>query len=952
MTEKQKKIRLVDSTDMPIDDIKVETKYCISSDLRMQQIHAAIARGLPTIEPGSQKDEPIALACFGPSLKDTLDELRTFPKIISMSGSHDVLIQNDIIPTWHAECDPRSHKANFLRHPHKDVEYLISSCCHADVFDAVAEYNTKIWHLYGNEEMPELPYIYPQNHWVLTGGSNVGLRTMVLARFLGYHNIHVFGMDCSFESEAGNTHAGFHPNSTKFRVKVKVEKTEYITSAVFLEYARQFFDEVAKLPDCKVVLHGRGMLQHMALEKAKDRSSLPKLPPNSEAIIAMSAKTTISDNYLELNKKLHVDNPKYGTSGAKRADAVVKLKNDLKLDTVLDYGCGKGMLAKSLPFPIWEYDPAISGKDSSPRPADLVVCSDVLEHIEPEMLKAVIGDLRRVTKKLLYAVVHTGPAQKILADGRNAHLIQKPAEWWIEKLSAVFKVEQVPSATSIEIHLCCEPLSDKFLPTIRSVGAKTPETMVPEEINDNSVENLQRVTTVGQSNTKVKFITPNATTLWRAKSLFSKEPITIEWINSFQPEEVFFDVGANIGGYTVWACKHRDVKTVAFEPEYKNFELLSQNINLNNCNAMAVRMALTDTPAEGLLYLSSNELGGSCHSFGESVDHMLRPRKGETQACAGAPLDLLIEEHDFPKPNHIKIDVDGLEFKVIKGMSKTLASPELKSILMEVNTNLPEHQAMLRDLEALGWHYDPKQAESALRKEGPFKGCGEFLFTRPSVEYTEFVEVEDIHPVEKHILDQIKNTEVHKSPYSFMFIQNLFPEKFYKKLLKALPSDTDYKSLEDARGTGGYPERFVCTPHTKIWKDLEKYMRGGRVRKALCDKFGVEGPNDEVLLIRDHPGYKIGPHTDTPKKVISALVYLPKDEALKKYGTSIYVPKESGFTDAAGKHFSFDGFRKFATMKFVPNAAFIFAKSDNSFHGVEPFDGDGVRDIYLYDIRK
>jgi len=954
---KKKKIRVIDNTATPVDEIKVETQYCISAELRMQQIYAAIARGLPTISPGEITDEPVAIACFGPSLNSTLDELRKFPKIMSMSGSHDVLLKNGIVPTWHLECDPRPHKAGFLQHPHKDTEYLISSCCHADVFNAVLDHKVKIWHLYGNEEMDNMPFIYPHNHWVLTGGSNVGLRAMVLARFFGHRQLHVFGMDCSFESAGGNTHASFHPNSTKFRTKVTVGETDYITSAVFLQYSRQFFDEVAKLPDCKVILHGRGMLQHMALEKAKNPTALPTLPANMEAIIAMSSKTTISDEYLELNKKLHSDRPDYGASGAKRVEAVIKLRTALKFDTVLDYGCGKGLLAKNLPFPIWEYDPAIAGKDTAPRPADLVVCSDVLEHIEPELLRAVIGDLRRVSKKLLYVVVHTGPAQKKLADGPNAHLIQQPAEWWIATLSEAFKVEQdVSNSTPLEVHLCCEPLPDKILPTMRSVIAKSPglpDSQVQIEGGTGIFANtLQRVTTVEHKGTTIQFMTPNETTLWRAKTLFTKEPITIDWINTFQPGEVFFDVGANVGGYTVWASKHRGVRIMAFEPEHKNFELLTYNINLNNCEAVAaLRVAATDRVLQDQLYLSNDDLGGSCHSFGEAVDFMLKPREALSQPCQGVPIDLMIAEHNFPTPNHVKIDVDGFEHKVIAGMLETLKKPELKSLLIEVNMNLPQHVAMLTQLEELGWKYDVKQAEQSRRKNGSFEGCGEIVFTRAEPE-SEFKLIIAASPVEKHILHQIEQTTLHTDPYGYLYIKNFFPDELYQQLLNALPDDTEYMSLRVARGTDGYPQRFVCASQAKIWKDLEKTMRGGRIREALCKKFGVFGPKDEVLLIRDHPGYKIGPHTDTPAKVISALIYLPKNDVRRRYGTSIFVPKEEGFVNPEGKHFGFDGFRKVVTMKYMPNAAFIFAKTDNSFHGVEPFDGQGVRDIYLYDIRK
>jgi hypothetical protein len=77
-----------------------------------------------------------------------------------------------------------------------------------------------------------------------------------------------------------------------------------------------------------------------------------------------------------------------------------------------------------------------------PDPADIVACTDVLEHIEPECLEDVLADLRRVTKKMGFFTIATRPAKKFLSDGRNAHLIQQDARWWLEKLWAKFHVQQ------------------------------------------------------------------------------------------------------------------------------------------------------------------------------------------------------------------------------------------------------------------------------------------------------------------------------------------------------------------------------------------------------------------------------------------------------------------------------------------------------------------------------
>ena len=160
----------------------------------------------------------------------------------------------------------------------------------------------------------------------------------------------------------------------------------------------------------------------------------------------MSLKALISDDYRKLNRQLHETNVSYGTSGHAYADAVAKIAELYKAESILDYGCGKGTFKKSLPsLNIKEYDPCIPGKDSIPEPADIVMCNDVLEHIEPELLESVIKDLSRVTKKLGFFVIDLFPASKFLSDGRNAHLIQETDTFWRYQIEKYLEVVTVSS---------------------------------------------------------------------------------------------------------------------------------------------------------------------------------------------------------------------------------------------------------------------------------------------------------------------------------------------------------------------------------------------------------------------------------------------------------------------------------------------------------------------------
>ena len=162
----------------------------------------------------------------------------------------------------------------------------------------------------------------------------------------------------------------------------------------------------------------------------------------------------ISESYRELNKQLHEVNPAFGISGQKYVDEILNIVEHLKPRSILDYGCGKGTFKSRFMFPhlVSEYDPAVPGKDAKPEPADLVVCTDVLEHIEPECLDDVLSDISRLAEKAAYLVVATYPAQKKLPDGRNAHLIQRKRDFWDAEVKKHFKEISVLSDTDGNIY--------------------------------------------------------------------------------------------------------------------------------------------------------------------------------------------------------------------------------------------------------------------------------------------------------------------------------------------------------------------------------------------------------------------------------------------------------------------------------------------------------------------
>lgn len=151
--------------------------------------------------------------------------------------------------------------------------------------------------------------------------------------------------------------------------------------------------------------------------------------------------SNISPEYRAQLEQLHRDRPDFGTSAHIYADFIRGLIHKFKPEGLCDFGCGKAVLKDALGIKegYFGYDPAIPEYSQVPDPQDLVTCCDVLEHCELGREEGVIAELAQVTKKIGFFVVHTGPAMHILPDGKNAHLIQQPASWWLPKLLKHFE---------------------------------------------------------------------------------------------------------------------------------------------------------------------------------------------------------------------------------------------------------------------------------------------------------------------------------------------------------------------------------------------------------------------------------------------------------------------------------------------------------------------------------
>lgn len=232
----------------------------------------------------------------------------------------------------------------------------------------------------------------------------------------------------------------------------------------------------------------------------------------------------------------------------------------------------------------------------------------------------------------------------------------------------------------------------------------------------------------------LRFYVPGRMCAWRVSHLLDKEPETIAWIRGMPQGAVLYDVGANIGLYTLWAAATRGARVYAFEPEASNYAVLNDNLRVNELTATcaAYCLGISDTVGYGLMQVRSNTVGGSGHQVlvTDGLRVVVEEPQGH-QGVATATLDHLVYTCGFDCPTHLKIDVDGLEHAVIAGASRLLRDPRLRSIMIELMINEPFHQEVAAALVAAGFAKDEDMERAVREKDVGVKHTGNILFTRP-----------------------------------------------------------------------------------------------------------------------------------------------------------------------------------------------------------------------------
>ena len=196
---------------------------------------------------------------------------------------------------------------------------------------------------------------------------------------------------------------------------------------------------------------------------------------------------------------------------------------------------------------------------------------------------------------------------------------------------------------------------------------------------------------------EIKFFVPNQLLEWRVDTYFSKEPETLEWIDSFQEKEnlIFWDIGANIGLYSIYnSLKHPKSTTIAFEPSSSNLRVLTRNISINNLEKNIKVVSIPLTNKENIFQeMKEGQFieGGALNSFGERFDFEGKEFIPNMKYnLLGTTINYFLENSILDIPDYIKIDVDGIEHLILEGGDKFLNDKKVKSLSIEINENFKE----------------------------------------------------------------------------------------------------------------------------------------------------------------------------------------------------------------------------------------------------------------------
>jgi hypothetical protein len=671
----------------------------------------------------------------------------------------------------------------------------------------------------------------------------------------------------------------------------------------------------------------------------------------------------ISEQYRSEQAALHAKG-NYGRASLQYGDTVAALLSSTKAKSILDYGCGSMRnLRKVLALPgdvVYEgYDPAIPEYAAAPLPAELVCCIDVLEHIEPELLDNVLDHLAELCDPYGFFTIHTGPALKVLSDGRNAHLTQQGPDWWLPRLRARFDV------------LAMNPILSGFAVVVRSQQSGTrlalpsplvlPTAAPPATDSAAPTEtSAVRQVVLKHKGVRLVFIAPDDAQFAHVRTALQSQPETIDWLERLPQEATLLDIGAGSGVQALFAAAMRKANVLAFEGDPANVALLGANVALND---MASRVSTV----------------------------LQAPDGASAPAVPGPSIDQLVDAKAIPVPDAVRVAGGAWGLEQLRGAAGLLQNPKVTRVLVSVDPAPAELRATTEWLGTLG--FTPEQHSTAsngsaasapgattqlslVRGTGDHEGVlpwsRKFAMTMGSTSRG--------RSVLRHVLARVAAADVIEDPFPYAVIDGILPDDYYAEALEQFPTPESLRPIGESGRVPStlYRERHVVlftdedfrrmsASQQAFWREFADWMYSDLFLNAFVTKFqaaleprlerildadAVLRARGDALLVNDMTNYAIGPHTDAPHRLVTFLFYLPRDDSMRELGTSVYRPKDPNFVCWGGPHHPFEKFEHVNTVEYLPNRLLTFPKTERSFHGVGQITRQDVnRPLLINNIR-
>ena len=411
------------------------------------------------------------MVCGGPSLEAHLGEIKAKAQqpdkylVVCSNMTAAYLLDNGITPHVHFILDPQEKKKRDVT-PDKtsaSTQYWINVACHPAVFDELREQGIKPYGFLADfdadgkaiQAVKESLLPGQPGMMAIQGGTMAGLRAINLADAMGFRAMEYYGFDATVAVSNGRARPyAYEKKRGEAIIEISCDRCDakFDTTLIFQNQVNEFIRWRANMPWIEISIIGGGLIDHY-------KKHVEALEAQKQA-----AQYRYTEEYAALQKTLHSEGH-YGISGKDYIPTIfhgiAQLAKRHGAVSVLDYGSSTGATMAAVKEHMWLppvvedrcYDPFVAEFSADPEPADFIICTDVLEHVEPECTTAVLDHIASLTKRIAFFSISMQPANKKLADGRNAHINLRNSEFWLNELKKRFILSEAKVHNSGEVLL-------------------------------------------------------------------------------------------------------------------------------------------------------------------------------------------------------------------------------------------------------------------------------------------------------------------------------------------------------------------------------------------------------------------------------------------------------------------------------------------------------------------